>query len=301
MSARASGLTNREGEGEPWIAPGSAARSYYTRGSPPCALMSCLSNECCCSFSCLLTSGSSRVPSVGGAIGMGEAMRRAVVAVALVVSVSHAGGAQARVLSAPPEPSLLNITRQWSRASSLGDLRELRTEPDYRELRVWLGFGLTTETQGLIVRRANGHWSAFFARVMRCEIEIPRSVGDTASRATMQRYTAEARRHCGTTVPNVTPGARVLTTDTLLVAQLSLPDSMIEAAWTAAERAGVSRLPPRVARSVSVDDAAVYVIELRNGNDYRASTIEQLDHPETEADQQVKDVYAALMTRLRTP
>lgn len=220
-------------------------------------------------------------------------------AFALTVTASQAGFAQARVLSAPPEPSLLNITRQWSRASSLGDLRELRTEPDYRELRVWLGFGLTTETQGIILRRANKHWSAFFARVMRCEMQIPRSVGDTASRATMERYNAEARQHCGTTVADVTPGAQVITTDTLLVAALNLPDSTIEGAWAAAVSAGVLQLPPRVLRSGSVEDGATYVIETRSGNDYRASAIEQLEHPETQADQQAKDIYAAVVTRLR--
>ena len=117
----------------------------------------------------------------------------------------------------------------------------------------------------------------------------------------MQRYSAEARQHCGQTVPDVTPGARVLTTDTLLVAPLNLPDSTIEAAWTAAVRAGLSQLPPRVNRTGSVEDAATFVIELRSGNDYRASTIEQLEHPETEADQQVKDIYAAVVTRLRSP
>src|SRR5689334_9892822 len=112
---------------------------------------------------------------------------RSALALTLALCASQVALAQARVLSAPPEPSLLNITRQWSRASSLGDLRELRTDADYRELRVWLGFGFTTETQGIILRRANKHWSAFFARVMRCEMQIPRSVGDSASRATMER------------------------------------------------------------------------------------------------------------------
>ena len=228
-------------------------------------------------------------------------MPRAALTLAFITAASQAVLGQARVLSAPPEPSLLNITRQWSRASSLGDLRELRAAPDYRELRVWLGFGLTTETQGLIVRRANGRWSAFFARVMRCEVQIPKSVGDTASRATTQRYTAEARQHCGTTAAGVAPGVRVITTDTLLVAQLNLPDSTIDAAWTAAERAGVSQLPPRVDRSASVDDAAMFVIELRTGNEYRASAIEQLERPETEADQRVKDVYAAVVNQLRKP
>lgn len=223
---------------------------------------------------------------------------RPALALTLIFS-SRATLAQARVVSAPPEPSLLNITGQWSRASRLGDLRELRTEPDYRELRVWLGFGLTTETQVVILRRANSHWSAFFARVMRCEMQIPRAVGDTASRATMERYNAEARQHCGITVANVTPGAQVITTDTLLVAPLSLPDSTIEAAWTAAVRAGLFQLPPRVERSQSSDDGSTYVIEVRSGNDYRASAIEQLERPATRADQQVKDIYAAVVNRLR--
>lgn len=219
--------------------------------------------------------------------------------VALVLAVAQTGFAQARVVSAPPEPSLLNITGQWSRASSLGDLRELRADRDYRELRVWLGFGLTTETQAVVLRRSNNHWSAFFARVMRCEMQIPRSVGDTASRATIERYNAEARRHCGTSVADVAPGSQVITTDTLLVAPLSVPDSTIEAAWTAAVRAGLMQLPPRVGRSTSMDDVATFVIELRTGNDYRASVIEQLERPETEADQQVKDIYAAVVTRLQ--
>ena len=38
---------------------------------------------------------------------------------------------QARVVSVPPEPSLLNITTGWARASSLGPLRELRVPSDY--------------------------------------------------------------------------------------------------------------------------------------------------------------------------
>lgn len=214
-------------------------------------------------------------------------------ALTLAVLVSQAAFAQARVLSAPPEPSLLNITRQWSRASSLGDLRELRTGSDYRELRVWGGYGLTTETQGVVLRRANGQWSAFLARVMRCELQIPRVVGETASRATMQHYTAEARRQCGTKLRDVGPGAQIIATDSLLVDRLSVPEPMIEEAWTAAVRAGVFQLPGRVERGRGMDDVFMYVVELRSGDDYRASTIEHVERPETQVDQQVKDVYAA--------
>ena len=220
-------------------------------------------------------------------------------ALALAVVASQAGFAQARIVSAPPEPSLLNITGQWSRASSLGDLRELRTAPDYRELRVWGGYGLTTETQGVVLRRAGGVWSAFVARVMRCEIKIPLVVGETASRATIQHYTAQARQQCGRKLEDVGPGAHIITTDTLLVVPLSVPESAIEDAWMAAERAGALQLPPRVERNRVIDDAFMYVVELRIGNDYRASTIEHLEQPETKADQQVKDVYAAVNRLLR--
>lgn len=215
-------------------------------------------------------------------------------ALVLIVLLSHGAFAQARVRSAPPEPSLLNITRQWSRASTLGDLRELHTPPDYRELRVWGGYGLTTPTQGVILRRANGHWSAFLARVVRCEIQIPNTVADTASRATTERYTAQARQQCGTTVQDLGPGSLVLTTDSLFVAALDVPEPVVEQAWNDAVRAGVSQLPPRVERDRAMDDAFMYVVELRNGDDYRASAIEHLERPETQADRQVKDVYAAV-------
>jgi hypothetical protein len=159
---------------------------------------------------------------------------------------------------------------------------------------VWGGFGLTTNTQGVVLRRSAGRWSAFLARVLRCEIQIAKSVADTASRATTQGYLAEARRKCGTPLADVGPGARILTTDSLVVDQLDVRDSTIESAWSAAERAGVFELPGRVERNRTIDDAFMYVVEIRRGNEYRASIIEHLDKPETKADRQVEEVYAAV-------
>ena len=213
--------------------------------------------------------------------------------VATIVLLSRPGFGQARVVSAPAEPSLLNLTTAWSRASTLGDLRELRARSDYLELRVWRGYGLS-ETQAVVVRRTDGRWSASLARVIRCEIQIPRSVGDTASQTTMRRYVAEARRKCGTPVADVGAGARIITADTLVVQQLDVPESEMETAWKDALGAGVLQLPGRVKRTWTMDDGITYLIELRRGDEYRAAEIEHLERPEVEADTQVKQVYAAV-------
>lgn len=214
-------------------------------------------------------------------------------AVALVALFSQRGLAQARVESAPPEPSLLSLTRDWSRASTLGDLRELRTSSDYLELRVWGGYGFGM-TQGVVLRRAGGHWSALLARVRRCAIQIPIAVGDTASAATMRRFVAETRRQCDTPLGDVAAGMRIITADTLAVDTLSVPDSVIDRAWTAAVRAGVFQLPGRVKHTGAVSNDFTYVVELRRGDEYRASELEHLEQPETEADRQIKEVYAAV-------
>jgi hypothetical protein len=207
--------------------------------------------------------------------------------------------AQARVVSEPSEPSLLALTRDWSRASSLGDLREAKTRSDHLELRVWAGYDTST-TQAIVIRRAGGKWSAFIARVLRCEMQIPVAVGDTASRETMRGFVAEARRHCGTPVADVAAGTRIVTADTVIVAPLAFPDSTIEAAWNTAAQAGALELPARV-KHTAASDGLTYVVELRRGNDYRASEIERVEPPETDADGRIRRVYQALGTLLRTP
>jgi hypothetical protein len=131
-------------------------------------------------------------------------------------------------------------------------------------------------------------------------MQIPGPVMDTASRATMQRYTEETRRQCGTPVTDVGPGSRIVIADSLVVDRLALPDAMIEDAWNAALRAGALRLPGRVERDGATDAAFTYVVELRSGGDYRAAAIEHVEQPETEADRQVKAVYAAA-SRLLPP
>jgi len=219
------------------------------------------------------------------------------VAAGLVVACSRLAFAQARVVIEPSEPSLLNLTRNWSRASAMGDLRELKTPSDYVELRVWHGFGLT-ETDAVVLRRSGGAWSAFHARVTRCEIQMPIPVADTASRTTMQRYVAEARRTCGTAIGAVGAGARIITADTLVVAQLDVRDTDVADVWNDALSAGAFQLPARVKRSLTMLDGFTYVIEVRRGNEYRAAEIEDLDKPDVEADRQVKRIYDAVQRLL---
>lgn len=205
--------------------------------------------------------------------------------------------AQATVVSAPTEPSLLNLTREWSRESTLGDLRALQVRPGYLEVRVWGGFSLA-ETRVIVLRRDSGQWRAWLARVARCFIQIPLSVGDTASAATVRGYMAEARKKCGSSEADV-PGRRIITADTLIVEQLDASGSVVDSAWQAAVAAGLFQLPGRVTRTGTTLDAFTYVVEVRRGDEYRASEIEHVDRAETAADTQVKRVYAALSGVLR--
>jgi len=110
----------------------------------------------------------------------------------------------------------------------------------------------------------------------------------------MQHYVAEARRRCGTSLRDVGAGTQIVTAETLLVARLGMPDSTIEHAWTAAVRAGALQLPARVERDRPMEDGFTYVVELRRGDDYRASVIEHVGVPAAEADRRVRDVYAAI-------
>ena len=110
----------------------------------------------------------------------------------------------------------------------------------------------------------------------------------------MHRYVADARRQCGASVTDIGPGAQIITTDSLVVDRLDVPDSTIESAWTAAVRAGVFELPGRVERNRVIDDPFMYVVEVRRGGDYRASAIEHVEPAETGADQRIKDVYAVV-------
>ena len=82
--------------------------------------------------------------------------------------------------------------------------------------------------------------------------------------------------------------------DTITVVPISVPSAEIEAAYDAAVSEGLLTLPPEVRRKWRMYDGFTYVIELRRGNEYRASEIERLDKAEVPADEAVKKVFAAI-------
>jgi hypothetical protein len=203
--------------------------------------------------------------------------------------------AQAVIVSAPKDPSLLTVTREWSRASSLGDLRAIHLNTSDIEVRAWGGYGLTS-TEVMVLRRERGQWSARRARLVPCSIQVPIPVGDTASAATLRRFMADARRECGAVHGDVSRGARIVAADTLAVESLAVAEATIDSAWNGAVAAGLLRLPPRVERKWVMMDGFTYVIEVRQGKRYRAAVIEHVEHPEVAADSLVKKVYAALLS-----
>ena len=86
--------------------------------------------------------------------------------------------------------------------------------------------------------------------------------------------------------------------DTLIVDQIAR-NADLEKVWRDAVRAGVLALPPK--RWKGIMDGGGYVIEVRRGNEYRASVIESVEPPEVYTDRQVKEIYNIVMTGLLFP
>src|SRR5262249_38957444 len=116
--------------------------------------------------------------------------------------------------------------------------------------------------------------------------------------ATLRQFVAAARRNCGVSAVDVSPGARLIAADTLLVPRLDASEAGTDSARDEGQSAGGTPLPGRVPRSWTRPRGATDLIGLRGGDEYRASEIEELERPEVKADSQVKQVYGAVR-RLR--
>ncbi|HVE79911.1 MAG TPA: hypothetical protein VNA89_13680 [Gemmatimonadaceae bacterium] len=202
--------------------------------------------------------------------------------------------AQARRVTAPAGNYLLDLTRGWARASPLGDLQGRRMGSGDVELRFWSGYG-SAGTHALVLRKTFAGWAAWRAAVHYCELVLPHGVGDTLTRASVQRYQAEARRRCGE--PRQGSSGVVITADTLEVLPLEAGVDLA-VLWEELEGAGLLRLPPQVARERDGGEEHTYVVEVRRGDEYRASVIGRVAPPQTDADRRVQRIDALLAERL---
>lgn len=231
-----------------------------------------------------------------GRLGRRASARRRFAAAAVATAALLApspGPAQARRVTEPAGNYLLDITRGWARASPLGDLQRARMGSGDVELRFWSGYG-SAGTRALVLRRTFAGWAAWRAVVHYCDLVLPRAVGDTLTRASVQRYQAEARRRCDE--PRDESSGVVITADTLEVVPL---DAAVDLAglWDELGSAGLLRLPPQVPRTRDGGEDHTYVVEVRRGDEYRASVIGRVTPPETDADRRVQRIDALLAER----
>jgi len=158
------------------------------------------------------------------------------------------------------------------------------------ELRVWGGYGLGG-THGVVLRRTDGRWHAWRARVVTCVIKLSTSGTGIGPDATDSTLAAEARRQCPRTVDG---GGSYRSVDTLALESADARNA--GRIWDQARSAGALELPPRVPRTWIMIDGFTIVIEVRRGDAYRASRIEAIKPPEVHADRVAQQVYQTVMS-----
>ncbi len=224
-------------------------------------------------------------------------LSRTFVSIALLYgsSVFCAVSAQARTQSAPPDNYILHITQAFEKESSLGDVRDGQLGSDDIDLRVWGGYGLGGTT-GIAIKRTNGIWRGWVAVVHRCWIAIPTAVNDTLTEASAAVLRARARRECRH-IEDLS-GEMMFDSDTLEIHEIR-DTGKLEPTWQAAVKAGALQLPGEIKRDWVMQDGFTYVVEVRRGDQYRASVIEHVDHPALDGDRQVQAVYHAVLPLMR--
>jgi hypothetical protein len=204
--------------------------------------------------------------------------------------------AQAREVSVPTHPGLLGLTQTRAAASALGDLRAGSRAPDDVELRLWRGYGLTGTT-GVVLRRTGGRWTGFAARMLECQLWVPATVADSFLPATVRRYQEIAKRDCGKPQPRVQLPALAITADSIAVRPLPA-GAYLRQAWDEAMAAGVGSLPPGPPTARIALDGTGLVVELRRGNDYRASDFLFVRPAPSDADRRMQRVFGVVFRRL---
>jgi hypothetical protein len=207
----------------------------------------------------------------------------------MVVVPGSLAGQASRVVE-PANGFLLGLTQEWGRSSALGDLKAAALGPAAIELRFWGGYGLAG-TRGVVLRSDGRTWSAHRTIVHRCYVGVPSAALDSAS---LLRYQAEAKRSCG---PPTTGGGYVVKADSVEVVPVGAQADLGQV-WRDAVALGLLDLPPEPGERRFGFDGLTYVVELRQGPEYRASVIRHVRPPRTEADAQVQAIYRLLDERL---
>lgn len=201
--------------------------------------------------------------------------------------------AQVRTVALPARSYLMDAVRGWGRESPLGDLVSLSIPDSAVELRLWSGFGLWG-TNGLVLQRSErGIWSARRVVVETCSIVVPHSERLTAER--IDSMAQIARRTCP---PRSDSAGQIISVDTLAVFRIGLPRNP-NAVWRSLLDAGILTLPVEVPRPGIMTDGHTYILELRRGQDYRASKIEYMEKPQNPADATIKRVVELLSRSYR--
>lgn len=94
--------------------------------------------------------------------------------------------------------------------------------------------------------------------------------GDTLSGSARARHEREALARCDNPNTDATHAGGFIIARTVVPTPRT-PPTAPDSAWQDVVRAGVLRLPPMVPRNWAMLDGHTYVIELRQGDSYRAS------------------------------
>ena len=220
------------------------------------------------------------------------------VCAAWLVSQDEAAAQRRRSIRDLPADYIVATTEWWGAYDRRFDhLRHKTLDADDIELRVWSGYGLGG-TSAIFLRRTGGQWSVWRVNVQECAAWLPRSVFDTLSEATEKRYLEHARRNCAErSPPDSLPEAVPLTTDTLDATPVS-PRADVSDVWKELVDAGIATLPAGVRRSEIMMDGTSYVVQLRMGQEYRVSRIQEWHTVETPADKAIQRINAILTQRI---
>lgn len=209
--------------------------------------------------------------------------------------ISLSACATAVPAEADPDDYLIHITRSWSEASALGDLRFSMLGADDLEFRFWAGYGLSG-TRGLVLRRVAGEWEAYAAEVASCDLLLPPDFVITDQNKPELRE--KARSECGK-IQDRSEG-KLFSFDTVAVRSIPAPNDIAETC-SDLKQLGVESLPGRLIRRYEMLDGHTYVMELRSGDRYSVSVIEHWEPARVQADQTIQAIARLLTTRFEVP